>query len=172
MAEFKEPQQLLDAAHAVRAAGLLRVDAYSPFPVEGLAEAIGMPRDRIPLYALVGGLIGGIGIYALQWYAAVIDYPFNSGGRPLNSWPAFVPATFEMTVLGAALCAFIGMLVANGLPKLIHPVFNAKEFDLASRDRFFLCIDARDPLFDATSTRDLLSAQAPIRLFDVPLEEP
>ena len=124
--------------------GYRNVEAYAPFSVEGLAEALGFARNRVALITLLGGILGGAGIYFLQWYSAVIDYPINIGGRPLHSWPAFIPATFECTVLGAALAAFFGMLILNGLPRLHHPVFNAPDFDLATRNRFFLCIEAAD----------------------------
>ena len=122
----------------------------------------------MPLITLLGGIVGGVGAYLLQWYSAVLDYPINSGGRPLHSWPAFIPATFEMTVLGAALAAFCGMLIANGLPRLHHPVFNAPDFDLASRNRFFLCIEARDPLFDRDGTQRFLAQFEPVRVGVVP----
>src|SRR5207249_7691855 len=138
MAEFASPQALLAAVAFCREARYRDIEAYTPFPVDGLAEALGFARNRVPLLALIGGILGGAGIYFLQWYSAVIDYPINAGGRPLHSWPAFIPPTFEITVLAAALACFFGMLVLNGLPRLHHPIFNAKDFDLASRNRFFL----------------------------------
>src|SRR5207245_11027981 len=128
--------------------GYTRAEAYSPFPLEGMEDVVGLERNWVAPATLLGGLVGGAGTYFLQYYAAVIDYPINVGGRPLHSWPAFIPATFEMTVLGAALAAFFGMLILNGLPKLYHPIFNAPEFDLASRNRVFLCIESRGPRFD------------------------
>jgi hypothetical protein len=167
VAEFADDKALVDAARRARAAGYRNVDAYAPFSVDGLSDALGFRTDRVALITLLGGLVGGVGGYFLQWYSAVIDYPINSGGRPLHSWPAFIPATFEMTVLGAALAAFFGMLILNGLPRLIHPIFNAPEFDLASRNRFFLCIEARDPRYEAGETRAFLEGLAPIRIAEV-----
>jgi hypothetical protein len=167
VAEFADEKALVDAARRARAAGYRNVDAYAPFSVDGLSDALGFRTDRVALITLLGGLVGGVGGYFLQWYSAVIDYPINSGGRPLHSWPAFIPATFEMTVLGAALAAFFGMLILNGLPRLIHPIFNAPEFDLASRNRFFLCIEARDPRYEAGETRAFLEGLMPIRIAEV-----
>jgi hypothetical protein len=146
MAEFASADKLLEAARRARDSGHARIEAYSPFPIEGLDEAIGFPGSRVPLATLIGGFLGGAGGFLLQWYAAVIDYPINIGGRPPNSWPAFIPITFEMTVLAAALTAVISMLVANGLPRLRHPVFEAKDFELSTRNRFFLCLRADVPL--------------------------
>ena len=167
LAEFAQPEALVAAARRARAA-YRDVDAYAPYSVEGLSEALGFTHDRMPLLALLGGIAGAAGAYFLQWYTAVIDYPIDAGGRPLHSWPAFVPATFELMVLGAALTIFIGLWVANGLPRLHHPIFNAPDFDLASRNRFFLAIRATDPGFDAARTRDFLLALAPLRLIEVP----
>jgi hypothetical protein len=168
MAEFTSAERLVDAARAARAAGYRQIEAYTPFSVEGLAEALELPPNRVPLIALIGGVIGGCGAFFLQWYSAVIDYPINSGGRPLNSWPAFIPATFELAVLGAALAAFGGLLALNGLPSLRHPVFDTPDFDLASRDRFFLCIRSEDPSFDATRTHEWLVSLAPLRVARTP----
>jgi hypothetical protein len=168
IAEFKDDQALVDAARQTRAAGYRNVEAYAPFSVDGLSDAIGFRKDRIAPITLAGGICGGVGTYFMQWYAAVIDYPINSGGRPLHSWPAFIPATFEMTVLGAALAAFFGMLLLNGLPKLYHPIFNAPDFDLASRNRFFICINSSDPRFDAAATREFLEKLTPIKIDEVP----
>jgi hypothetical protein len=167
IAEFRDEKALVDAARRARADGYRSVDAYAPFSVDGLSDALGFRKDRVALIALLGGLVGGVGIYLLQWYTAVIDYPINAGGRPLNSWPAFIPATFEMTVLGAALAAFFGMLILNGLPRLRHPIFNAPEFDLASRNRFFLCIESRDPRFDLRGTRQFLQRLEPMHVAEV-----
>ena len=135
---------------------------------ETLADALGFRRDRIALVTLLGGIVGGVGIYFLQWYSAVIDYPINSGGRPLHSWPAFIPPTFECTVLGAALAAFAGFLILCGLPKLHHPIFNARDFDLATRNRFFLCVEAADPRFDRAGTQRFLESLEPLRVSEVP----
>lgn len=167
MAEFPSADALLAAARRARSAGYARVEAYSPFPVEGLAEALGFTHSRVPLAVLLGGIFGGLGGYFLQWYSAVIHYPENIGGRPLDSWPEFIPGTFELTVLGAALAAFIAMLVANGLPRLRHPVFGAPHFDLATRNRFFLCVLASDPRYDAKGARRFLEALEPLRVAEV-----
>jgi hypothetical protein len=156
LAEFEAPEELVAAAERAYADGYRRVDAYTPFPVHGLAEAIGFRTNRLPLLVLIGGIVGaGAGFFS-QYWAAVIDYPINVGGRPLNSWPSFVPITFEVTILVAALTAVLGMLALNGLPQPYHPVFNAPRFALATRDRFFLCIEAGDPRFDPETTRKFL----------------
>jgi len=167
VAEFADDKALVDAARRAHAAGYRKVDAYAPFSVEGLSDALGFRSDRVALITLLGGILGGMGAYFLQWYTAVIDYPINAGGRPLHSWPAFIPATFEMTVLGAALAAFFGMLILNGLPRLVHPIFNTPDFDLASRNRFFLCIEARDPRFEPGETRAFLDSLEPMRIAEV-----
>jgi hypothetical protein len=167
VAEFGDDKALVDAARSARAAGYRNVDAYAPFSVEGLSDALGFRTDRVALITLLGGIVGGVGAYFLQWYTAVFDYPINSGGRPLHSWPAFIPATFEMTVLGAALAAFFGMLILNGLPRLVHPIFNAPDFDFASRNRFFLCIESRDSRFELEGTRAFLQGLDPIRVSEV-----
>jgi hypothetical protein len=158
MAEFDAPEALLEAARRAYVTGYRHMDAYSPFPVEGLAAAIGLQRTRLPLVVLLGGVIGCVGGFLLQYYAAVIDYPLNVGGRPLNSWPAFIPVTFELTILVAALFAVLGMLALNGLPMPYHSVFNVPRFALASQDHFFLCIEARDHLFDRQRTRQFLES--------------
>ena len=144
MAEFASPEELLEAARRAFAAGFRKMDAYSPFPVDGLAEAIGFHDSRVPLIVLIGGILGCLGGFFLQYWVSVIDYPINVGGRPLNSWPSFIPVTFEMTILVAALSAVFGVLALNGLPMPYHPVFNVERFELASRNRFFLCIEAAD----------------------------
>jgi len=166
MAEFRDAESLVAAAREC-AATYRDIDAYAPFAVEGLSDAIGFHHDRTSLVTLLGGIAGGIATYFLQWYTAVVDYPINSGGRPLDSWPAFVPATFEITILGAALAAFAALLLLNGLPRLNHPVFEVKDFELASRSRFFLAIRASDPCFDVERTRRDLQALAPLRVVEV-----
>ncbi|MFL6514588.1 MAG: DUF3341 domain-containing protein [Chthoniobacterales bacterium] len=167
MAEFGQADQLLAAIRRAYKAGYRKMDAYSPYAVEGAAEALGFTRTRIPLIVLIGGITGAFTAYGMQWYSAVIDYPLNVGGRPLHSWPAFVPITFELTVLFAAIAGLLGMLWLNGLPKPYHPVFNAPQFKLASQTRFFLCIEARDPLFRATEVRQLLQSLNPISVTEV-----
>jgi hypothetical protein len=161
MAEFVEPNALVNAAHTSYEQGYRQMDAYSPFPIEELSEAIGFHGTRLPLIVFLGGLTGCIAGYALQYWCSAISYPINVGGRPLNSWPAFIPITFEMTVLFAALSAVFGMLALNGLPQPYHAVFNVPRFIFATRDRFFLCIEARDPKFDAVKTREFLETLGP-----------
>jgi hypothetical protein len=157
LAEFDNPTALVAAAHQAREAGFRRMDAYTPFPIEELTEALSMRRSRLALVVLLGGLIGGLSGYFMQYYAAVIGYPLDIGGRPMHSWPMFIPVTFEMTILAAALSAVLGMLALNGLPMPYHPLFNVPRFALASRDRFFLCIEAADPKFEETATRQFLA---------------
>jgi hypothetical protein len=154
--EFVTPEQLIQAVEKVREAGYRRLDAYAPFPVEGLSEAMGFKRNLVPLITLLGGLAGGLGGFGFQYWVNVIAYPLNIGGRPLNSWPAFIPVTFELTILGASLSAVLGMLALNRLPQPHHPVFNAPRFSHASTDRFFICIEAGDPKFHLADTARLL----------------
>jgi hypothetical protein len=168
LAEFPSAESLSAAAKEARANGYTRLEAYSPFPIEGLEEVLGTRRSWIAPATLLGGLLGGGGTYLLQWYAAVIDYPINVGGRPLHSWPAFIPPTFEITILGAALAAVLAMLVQNGLPRLYHPLFEVDEFELASRNRFFLCLPAHDPVFAPGPARTLLEQLQPMLLREVP----
>jgi hypothetical protein len=161
LAEFEQGEALLAAAHKAYAAGYRRMDGYTPFPLDGLFEALGHRPTRLPLLTLVGGIVGGGAAYFMLYYASVVSYPINVGGRPLHSWPAFLPITFELTVLAASFAAFLGMLALNGLPHPYHPLFNVPEFKLASRDRFFLCIQARDPLFAQDQTRQFLETLTP-----------
>lgn len=156
IAEFESAEELLHAAKRAREAGYTQMDAYSPFPVHGLSEAIGFEDHKVPWTVFLAGVAGAIAGFSLQYYISVVDYPLNVGGRPFLSWPSFIPVTFETTVLFAAFGAFIGMLAFNGLPQPYHPVFNAPRFERASQDRFFLCIEAKDPLFDRTKTRQFL----------------
>jgi hypothetical protein len=161
MAEFDDPTALVAATARAHHEGYRRLDAYSPFPIEALHEALGAPASRLPLIVLIGGLFGCIGGYLLQYWVAVIAYPLNVGGKPLHSWPAFIPVTFECTILAAALAAVLGMLALNGLPMPYHPVFNVRRFALASRNRFFLVIEATDAKFELEETRRFLEALNP-----------
>jgi len=148
LGEFATPQSLIQAAKQARQAGYTSIDAYTPFPVEGLNEALGLKRTFVPLVTLIGGLLGGLGGFGFEYWVSVISYPENIGGRSLNSWPAFIPVTFELTVLGASLAAVFGMLAMNKLPQPHHPLFNVDRFQKhASTDRFYLCIQADDPKF-------------------------
>ncbi len=156
MAEFDEPEPLMDAARRAYAAGYRKMDAYSPMPVEGLSEAIGFRSNWVQRLVFTAGLTGAIGGFSLCWWMTVIAYPHNVDGRPLNSWPAYVPITFECMVLLACLTAVVGMLALNGLPQPYHPVFNVARFEHASRDKFFLCIEASDPQFELERTRRFL----------------
>lgn len=158
MAEFNSPHDVVEAAHTVRSQGYRKVDAYSPYPMEELSHALGFDHSALPKLVLGGGILGLVAVYALQYWSAVIEYPMNIGGRPLHSWPAFIIPTFEGTILFASLTAVLGVLALNGLPEPYHPVFNVPTFALASRDKFFLCIEARDPKFDREKTRDFLRA--------------
>jgi hypothetical protein len=168
MAEFDTPEELLEATRDAFARGYRNLEAYSPLPIDGLAEAMGFTRNRIPLVVLIGGLSGGIGGFFMQWYSAAVSYPLDIGGRPFNSWPAFIPITFEMTILVAALAAVLGMLGLNGLPRPHHPVFNVPSFALASRNRFFLCLQGRDPKFEGESARRFLEEHRPKAISVVP----
>ena len=167
MAEFDQVTDLVDAVKHTRAAGYREFDAYTPFPVEAVAEAMGVHRNRLPLIVLLGGLIGLVSGYALAYWTSVIAYPLNVGGRPLHSWPAFIPVTFETTVLGAAIATVLGMFALNGLPMPYHPVFNVPRFALSTRNRFFLCIEATDPLFDVEQTRRFLERFVPRQVSEV-----
>src|ERR1700735_2306069 len=148
MAEFNNPTALVNAAREARARGYRKLDAYTPFPIEELSEALHLPKSKLPLIVLIGGILGGLTGYLMQYYVTVIYFPINVAGRPLHSWPMYIIITFEMTILFAALSAVLGLLALCGLPLPYHPVFNVPRFALASRNRFFLCIQARDPMFE------------------------
>jgi hypothetical protein len=167
MAQFESPEELVSAAQRARAAGYRCLDAFTPFPVEGLADAVGFHSTRVPLLCLIGGLIGCSGGFFLQYWPNVIGYPLNIGGKPYNSWPNFIPITFELTILCAGLATVFGMLALNGLPTPYHPVFNAPNFELATRNRFFLCILARDPKFDLQPTKDFLASLKAIEVSEI-----
>jgi Protein of unknown function (DUF3341) len=169
LAEFVEPDELVQAAARIQAEGYRDFEAYAPMPVEGLPEAVGFPRSRMPLVVLVGGIVGLVGGYGMQYYLMAINYPLNIGGRPLNSWPSFVPVTFELTVLIAALAAVLGMLAMNGLPRPHHPLFAVPQFDRATQDRFFVCVRYTDPKFHEQSTREFLQRLGAKEVIDVPL---
>jgi hypothetical protein len=161
MAEFDDATSLVTATARAHHAGYRCMDAYSPFPIEELHEALGSHHTRLPLIVLIGGMLGCIGGYSLEYWVSVMAYPVNVGGKPLHSWPAFIPVTFECTILVAALSCVLGMLALNGLPQPYHPVFNVPRFALASRNRFFLCIESRDPKFDVDATRHFLETLNP-----------
>src|SRR5215467_12712016 len=167
MAEFENPTDLVEAAQRAYKEGYRRMDAFTPFPVEGLAESIGFKRNHMPLIVLIGGILGLISGYGLSYWVSVIAYPLNIGGRPLHSWPAFIPVTFEMTILFAALFAVLGMLAINGLPTPYHPVFNVPRFALASKDRFFLVIFSSDKKYNAAETHRFLEGLAPRSISEV-----
>jgi Protein of unknown function (DUF3341) len=161
MAEFDEPAALVAAAQRAHENGYRCMDGYAPYPIEELHHALGSPTTRLPLVVLIGGLLGCVGGYVMQYWMSAVAYPLNIGGKPYHSWPAFIPVTFECTILAAALSAVLGMLALNGLPQPYHPVFNVPRFALASRNRFFLCIEAVDPKFDLEGTRRFLETLNP-----------
>jgi hypothetical protein len=161
MVQFLTPEAVLAATRRSREAGYRDMDAYTPYTVEGLAAELGMGRSRIPSVVLIGALVGAATGFFMQYYSMAVDYPFNSGGRPYNSWPAFIPIAFEVMVLVGSLAAFLSMVLLNELPHPNHPVFNVPEFVRASQDRFFLCIEADDPLFDVQRTAEFLAGLKP-----------
>jgi hypothetical protein len=168
LAEFETPTEVVKAAEAAHANGYRRMEAYSPFPVEGLNEAVGFPRDRVAAVCLAGGLIGLICAYGLQYWVNVISYPLNIAGRPFHSWPSFIVISFELTILFGGISVVVGMLVMNGFPMPHHPLFEVPEFSQVSRDRFFLCIEAADPRFDPLATREFLERLQPREVLEVP----
>ncbi len=167
IAEFDNPTSLVNAARAAREKGYRKLDAYSPFPIEELNEVLHLHKNKLPLIVLLGGIIGGLGGYLLQYYVTVYNFPINVGGRPLHSWPAYIIITFEMTILIAAISAVLGLLGLCGLPTPYHPVFNVPRFALASRNRFFLCIEAADPMFDLDQTSGFLETLEPREVSEV-----
>jgi hypothetical protein len=167
LAEFGTPGRLCTAARAARDAGYRCLDAYTPFPVEGLGEALGVTPTRLPWVVFGGGVAGAVLAYAMQWYAAAVAYPIDVAGRPYNSWPAFIPIAFELAALGAALSGLCGLLIGNRWPRLDHPLFEVERFALASRERFFLCVESRDPRFHRERVRALLEPLEPEGIVDV-----
>jgi len=168
LAEFDSPAALVKAAEQTHAAGYIKIDAYSPLPIEGLAEAIGFHHDLVPLVTLIGAIIGGTTGYLMQYWINVINYPLNIGGKPFHSWPSFIIVTFEMTILFGGISAVFGMLALNGLPMPYHPVFNVERFAMASKDRFFLIVFASDKKYDDAKTREFLEGLGPKTLVEVP----
>lgn len=168
LAEFSSAEQLLAAVGRARAAGFNALEAYSPFPVEGIADALGYRRNLVPLFMLLGAIVGGVGTFALEWYSAVFNFPLNVGGRPLGSWPAFLPPAIEMTLLWAAVCGVLAMLIGNRLPQLHHPLFGVRAFERASNDRFFMLLRATGPGFETERAREFLATLAPLSVSEVP----
>src|SRR5579871_1479547 len=167
MAEFDSPTALVNAARAAREKGYRKLDAYSPFPIEELTDALHLHKNKLPLIVLCGGILGGLSGYLLQYYVTVWYFPINIGGRPLHSWPSYIIITFEMTILFAALSAVFGLLGLCGLPMPYHPAFNVPRFALASRNRFFLCIESEDPMFDHDRTSEFLETLEPKEVSEV-----
>ena len=167
MAEFDDPSALVHAARAARAKGFRKMDAYTPFPIEELTDALHLHHNKLPLLVLLGGMAGGTLGYLLQYFVTVIYYPINIGGRPLHSWPSYIIITFELTILFASLTAVLGLLGLCGLPQPYHPAFNVPRFAMATRDRFFLCIESTDPLFDHDRTCEFLETFEPREVSEV-----
>ncbi len=161
IAEFDDPDALLDAAKQAYHAGYRKMEGYSPFPIHGLEDALGFPRTKLPWFTLAAGLTGAIGGFYMQYFASVVHYPYDIGGRPYFSWPAFIPITFEMNILFASFTTGLAMLALNGLPRPHHPVMNAKNFERATSDRFFLCIECEDGQYDDTDTRSFMEGLEP-----------
>ena len=168
MAEFETPTELVNACKAAYAEGYREMDAYSPFPIEEASEAIGFHKSAVPLVVLTGGILGGLSGFLLQYWINVIAYPLNIGGKPFNSWPAFVVPTFEMTILFAGLCGMFGMFALNGLPRPYHPLFHVDQFSKVTRNRFFLCVEAIDPKFDLAGTQQFMERLKPLSISEVP----
>ena len=168
LAEFRSPADLAVATRRAREAGYRRMDAYAPIGVEAVSDELGFHSTRVPLVCLLGGILGGLGGFFLQYWINVLNFPLNIAGKPLNSWPAFIVVTFECTILGASLAAFLGMLALNGLPQPYHPVFNVPRFAFASKDRFFLVIESADPRFDIHDTFRFLESLGPTEVSEVP----
>jgi hypothetical protein len=167
MAEFDNPTALVNTARAAREKGYRKLDAYSPFPIEELSDALHLHKNKLPLIVLIGGIVGGLTGYLLQYYVTVVYFPINVAGRPLHSWPAYIIITFELTILFGAISAVLGLLALCGLPMPYHPAFNVPRFALASRNRFFLCIEAADPLFDREGTSSFLETLEPREVSEV-----
>jgi hypothetical protein len=167
LAEFRTPQELVDAAMAVRREGYRKVDAYSPFPIEALEPALRIRRSRLPLLVALAGISGFTIAWFAQWFSRAVHYPLNLGGKPLYAWPLFIPPAYETTILFAGLSTFFGMLLFNGLPAPYHPVFNVPQFEKASQDGFFLSIESADDNFDAERTREFLLSLGAVEVYDV-----
>lgn len=168
LAEYAEPDEVIAAARRAHDAGYRRLDAFAPFPIDELSHAVGKPRTRLPLITLAGGAVGALGGYGMQYWTSVFDFPLNVGGRPLHSWPAFIPITFELTILCAAIATVAGMCILNRLPTPHHPLFDVPAFARATQDRFFLCIESTDEQFDKAGTRRLLESTNPVDIYEVP----
>jgi hypothetical protein len=167
MAEFDTPTELVRAATAAHQRGYRKLDAYSPFPIEELNDALHLHHNKLSLIVLIGGIIGGLSGYLLQYYVTVMHYPINIAGRPLHSWPSYIVITFELTILLASISAVVGLMALCGLPMPYHPTFNVPRFALATHDRFFLCIESADPLFDSIQTSDFLRTLEPREVSEV-----
>jgi hypothetical protein len=167
MAEFDSPGALVNATRVAREKGYRKLDAYSPFPIEELTDTLHLHHNKLPLIVLIGGILGGLTGYLMQYYVTVVYFPINIAGRPLHSWPAYIIITFELTILFAAIAAVLGLLALCGLPTPYHPTFNVPRFALASRNRFFLCIEATDPLFDRSGTSNFLESLEPMEVSEV-----
>jgi hypothetical protein len=168
MAEFRTPKDLLAAIEAAKGSGYTKMDAYTPYPIEKVIDALGFHHTKVPLICLIGAMVGMVGVFGLATWVSVIEYPLNIGGRPHFSWPAFVPVTFEGAVLIGGLSTAIGMFLLNGFPAPYHPVFNVPRFVEASKFRYFLCIESTDPKFDVEKVRELLKGTATVEVNDVP----